>query len=189
VLHSGGLVGYQLSWRHPCALQKKDLRSWVTIKADELAAPLRFYFLRWQDEDGVVSPEYLGHEVVSGPVSLERISGTDLDGYGITPEQSRWIKDNLRAYQAMAERAMSFDREGARRVYTSIARRRLPKRRQGKPWTDEELALTAEMADLLREAGLSEIEIAVQLRMHRTTLYRARKRAASRTTPRQQKAE
>jgi hypothetical protein len=171
-------VGYRLRWRGPGAAQQNDVRSWITIEADELPAPLRFYFLSCRDDTGAISFEYLGHAIESGPVSRDSVANVDVNGFGLTPEQSRWIRENLRSYQAMAERAIAGDRDGARRVYTSIAKRTVMKRVQGKRWSDEELALTAEVADVLREAGLSEMEVARELRMSRTTLYRARKRAS-----------
>ncbi len=171
-------MSYRLHWRGPGAAQQEDVRSWVTIDADELPVPLRFYFLRCRDENGATSFEFLGHAIESGPISQESVTGVDPDGFGLTTEQSRWIRENLRSYQGMAERAMAFDTHGARRMYSSIAKRTILKRRQGKRWTTEELALTAEVADVLRDTGLSEMEIAQELGMSRTTLYRARKRAA-----------
>ena len=175
-------MGYRLRWRGPGAAQQEDVRSWVTIEADELPVPLRFYFLPCRDENGATSFEYLGHAIESGPVSRESVDGIDLDGFGLTAEQSRWMRENLRTYQAMAERAMAGDTDGARRVYSSIAKRTIMKRVQGKRWTDEELVLTAEVADLLRDTGLSEMEIAQELGMSRTTLHRARTRAARLTS-------
>lgn len=92
-------MGYGWKLRSPAALQRKDFRTWVGIDADELPAPLRFNFVRLQDTTtGEVSVEYLSHEIESEALSWETVAGADLEGIGMTPDQSRWVKDNLLSY-------------------------------------------------------------------------------------------
>ena len=71
----------------------------MTIEADELPFPVRFDFLRLKDDDlGAISFEYLGYAIESGPVSSDSVAGVDLDGFGPTAEQLRWLRENVGTY-------------------------------------------------------------------------------------------
>lgn len=173
-------MGLGISRHYAASAADVDVRSWVTLEADEVAAPLRFYFLRWI-EDGNIGFKCVGHAFNADPISHGAVEGRDLDQYGPTAEQERWVKAHLRTYRAVAERAIIGDIAGARRAHGALVRAALMTRVQGRPWTDEELAATFEVATILRDAGLSQLEICQAFGWkERSTLYRAVKEARRR---------
>jgi hypothetical protein len=174
-------MGLGISRHFAVAAADADVRSWVTLEPDEVGAPLRFYFLRWIEDGTNVGFKCVGHAFNPEPISREAVKGRDIDQLGPTSEQERWVKTHLRAYQAVAERAMIGDVAGARRAHGALVRAALMQRAQGKPWTDEELEITLEVATILGDAGLSQLEICQAFGWkERSTLYRAVRRARRR---------
>ena len=153
----------------------------MTIEADELPFPVRFDFLRLKDDDlGAISFEYLGYAIESGPVSSDSVAGVDLDGFGPTAEQLRWLRENVGTYTVMARCAIEtpWDLTRARRAYASLAKRAAGLRRvQGRPWTQPELDMVLDLVDAYKREGFTMDEIAVELGCDRATLYRAVKKA------------
>ena len=173
-------MGYRLrqSWAAPAA--KDDVRSSVVIETDEFPFPVRFYFLCWKDDElGTTGAGYLGYAIESGPVSSDSVDGVDLDGFGPSPDQLRWLKENIGMYQVMADCAIEtpWDLTVARRAYASLAKRAALRRVQGRPWSQPELDLVLELVEAYRHAGFTMDEIAVELSCDRKTLYRAVKKA------------
>ena len=79
-------MGYRLHPRWAAAAARDDVRSSVLIETDEFPFPVRFDFVRWNDEDlGTRGFEYLGYAIESGPVSRDSVDGVDLDGFGPRP--------------------------------------------------------------------------------------------------------
>jgi hypothetical protein len=174
---------YRLLRLYPGNRNEDDVRSSVTIETPELPLPLRFYFLRWFDEeDGRLGYEYLGHEFTTGPVSLESLSGADIEHLGPTPEQARLVKENINTYRRMAEHAIAnpIDDAGVWTIYRLLRTKALAGRAQGKPWSDEELILVVRAVSAGERLGLSRNEIATELGCERSKLWRALKKARAR---------
>jgi hypothetical protein len=129
------------------------------------------------NETGERGVNYLGHELVSWPLSRAEVGGMPLDGVVVTTHDSRWVKANLHTYRLMAERAIAFDFDEAHRIHALIARKVTTTRTRGRRWTSEELLLTWDVADAFKRQGLRDDEIAQELGMSRSTLHRARVRA------------
>jgi hypothetical protein len=177
------VVAYRISRQWPGNAATDDVRSSVTLETPELPFPLRFYFLRWADtETKELGYEYLGFAFEHGPVSVESVEGVDLDGFGLTRDQARWVKDNINMYRRMAEHAIYYpaDDEGVWQIYRVLRTKTLLNRAQGKPWSDEELTLVLQSYAAGKSLGLTDSEIATELGCERTTLYRAREKARKR---------
>lgn len=76
----GANAGSRISHHYPgnAVRAGDDVRSSVTIEADELKSPLRFYFLRLVDDDGNLDYQYDGYEMGSGPLTREAAESVDL---------------------------------------------------------------------------------------------------------------
>jgi hypothetical protein len=173
-------MGYQLSLHFPGAANQDDVRSAVTLQTDEFAYPIKFNFLRWQDdEQGSTGYQLLDYAIERGPMTRASVEGVDLDGYGLTLEQRLWLQKALPAYTRMATCAIEtpWDLTATRDAYRSLALLLLKTRAQGKPWTDVELRLVQEFVAVMRQAGYTNSQIAVRLGWHRATLQDALKKA------------
>jgi hypothetical protein len=175
-------VVFRLRCHYACAAAQDDALSWVTLDLEEFAHPIRFYFLRWQDEQGATGFEFIRDEVNPGPVSLASVAGVDLDGYGLTDEQQSWLRKARPAYRTMAKCAIEtpWDLETARRAYRALALLWLGRRKQGTPWTDAELRLVVDYVEPMRREGFRLDEIATALGWSRSKLMRARRQARER---------
>ena len=175
-------MGYQLTYRFAGAAARDDVRSWVTLETDEFPYPIRFNFLRWQDEGDSTGYEFLDYSIERGPVTLASVEGVDLDGYGLSLEQRSWLRKALPAYTEMACRAIKtpWDLTATRDAYRSLALLCLKTRAQGKPWMDAELRLVKEFVVAMQHAGYTNSQIAVELGWHRATLQDALKKAKER---------
>lgn len=166
---------YRIGWQYSMPAARDDLRCSITFEAPELPMPLRFYFLPWTDDEGRHGYMPLGHAWETGPVSRDSLSNVDLDDVGPSTDEARWVKENLNLYRGMAERAIAapWDSEGVWKIYRALRNKTLAKRTQGKPWSDEELTFAREAVEAGEEIGLSRSEIATQVGVERTTLWRA----------------
>jgi hypothetical protein len=177
------VADYRIVRQWPGKANADDVRSSVTIETPELPFPLRFYFLRWHDtETKELGYEYLGYAFEPGPVSVASLEGVDLDAFGPTRDQARWVKDHINTYRRIAEHAILYpaDDEGVWQIYRVLRTKALLNRAQGKRWADEELTLVVRSYAAGKRLGLTDAEIATELGCDRSTLHRARKKARER---------
>lgn len=77
-----------------------DARYCVEIQPDELKWPVRFYFLRTDDDRWA----NIGLEIGSGPIARSRLEDERFeDEPELTPSALRWLQENLFHFRELAE--------------------------------------------------------------------------------------
>jgi hypothetical protein len=158
-----------MAWRASVSIfNRDDARRCVTIEATELPWPMRFYFLPDVEKDEWVDA---GHEFGVGRIQpnspeLER------DQVEVTPENIRWIEQNLWRYRRLATNALIWDHEGAMRERAAMR-----KSAQGRASTVEQVLLLDAEREAYVEDGGTISELAVNRGQHRTTIWRQSKKA------------
>jgi hypothetical protein len=164
-------MAYSTSLRLP---NRDDARWCVTIEADELPWPVRFFFLSDADGDGNVQWVNVAFEMGTGALAGDQTSTVpDRDQVIVSPASVRWVTANFFRYRRLAEDVLIWDREG-------VARTRAAMRRSARgAWTDESLSLLAAEHRAWNGRGATNA-LADAYGVHRTTIWRALKEAERR---------
>ena len=91
----------QRGWHWAGRAAESDVRDMVEIEVPELPWPLRFYFIRWKDNE-TIGRSCVGFEIGS-PISRADAAELDVDEIDLTMDRQRILWANFSRYRAMAE--------------------------------------------------------------------------------------
>lgn len=173
---SDGRVAFDVASRRRWtgAANKQDLRWSTEISVPELPWPLRFYFVRGQEDDGSERWVLAGFEAGS---PVPRHDERDTDEYELDPRRVALLWQNFARYAGMAEALLIPTPENRK---TAARKRETMGRRRGGRLTDDYLAVL--LSEYLARADEDDLTFAMAAErgITRQTVWRHLKEARRR---------
>ena len=154
--------------------EEHDVRWSVTLKPPELSWPLTFYFLRLLEDDGTERWANVGH-TYGAPVRRDAVESLRPEDTEVTPDTVRLLSENFYRYRRLAEKMLTFDRDGAARL-----RAAKPPRHRGEVLTDDFLVAVSDELDARGGTRGAVWDLAATFGVDRTTVWRWKTKAIER---------